>query len=171
MNDSDSKERRFDCILNGVTKRLAWDEAHTLLHTSTIGWILPIMWLRCSLGTCRSGILLDDSTRAATQFGFQLLSKRRGLLLTRDEHREALDKRYLGNNAFHARARRFAAVLGDLSNGQRPFEYIMMPDAHDGMPAYRMKADATWIIVLGTANGNGKDVDWQALTIPPDSKS
>jgi len=114
--------------------------------------------------------ILSATSRSGTLFGFALLTLRRGTpLIFEPSAFPGEHERHMSRNAFNGRARRFAEIFDeDIRLPQRPFEFIAIPDDHGRtLPAYRMKANISWFIILGVAGGSNSDIDWEEFTKPP----
>jgi len=160
----------LDCNLNGAPVVLPWSEAWEKLWACEIGWVRPQHWLRHRILGREIARTLRRSERSGALFGFRMMTRRRNSPFTIAHMAEFdEDRRMPSRNVFNAAARRFAEIFDkDIRQENRPFEYadIVGPDGRS-LPAYRMKPDCSWLIILGVHGGGDANVDWSKLQTPP----
>lgn len=160
----------LDCNLNGVPIVLPWPEAWQKLWARDIGWVRPEHWFRHRILGREIARSLERSERSGALFGFRIMMRRRHSPFTIEDMAEFdEDGATPSRNVFSAGARRFAELFDkDIRQEQRPFEYadIVGPDGRS-LPAYRMKPECSWLIVLGVHEGGDPNVDWSKLQTPP----
>lgn len=184
----------LNCFLNGRKAKLTFEEAHSRLWECSIGWVLPIHWLRHKTRQCEGQFGLNNvATRGALQFGFELMTRGYSLLSV-----EAFTERLrldvpMSPSTFHARASRFARAF-QIEPGcseqaarekYRPFEYVELLSPYY-QPAYKMRDEVSWLIILDSIDGQmvsakcnaihselesyNETINWDALKQPPDSR-
>ena len=164
----DKKDIPMRCYRNGSHVVLPLEEAYRLFWASRFGWVLKLDFFRSGFGeSAMSGSVVKAVYSSGVKFVLALLG--RGALSVAqndsclvDEHGEAPSP-----NQMAVWASRFRKLFA----GDKPYEFLREADERGiCQPAYRMKPDETWLVVLGVEPDKGYsdiDVPWGIFRTPP----
>ena len=155
------------CYVNGQLKTLTFKEAYVLFWEVPLSWLLPLDWFRFHQ---THAYMRDMITLSTKMFAYNLFTRGYQTLTTNSDC--MLDERGDGpsRNVFQARASKFAKIFGD----DVPFIYDNdIVDRKRTIPAYRMKFDQKWLLVIGLipeTKIKPSEIDWTFFQTPPGGK-
>ena len=153
------------CYIDGYRCVEALDVVLQLFQKVDFAWVIRTDYFRSGFGKeATKGYVGKIAKEVGRRFAHALL-RRGSLPLTiddcpLDEHRESI-----GRNLFHC----WAAKFGRLFEGEKPYEFTTLLIDGD-VPAYRMKPEKRWLIVVDIDPDCGVDsveFDWKIFDGPP----
>ena len=157
--------------VNGRSVVLSFEEARQRFHACQFSWLLPLDEYRWKMGKYAGSILLCSRVRPAPRRLGLLMHVRGNRRLTQAALEEHEGVEIMEKNAFHARAAKWNVIYGDMPADLRPFFYYEFEDLRGiRYPAYQMRRDIKYIVVIGAADGTPDDlVDWEYFLADPAS--
>lgn len=167
----------FESFVNGDPTRLAFDEAHKLVWTLCIGWVLRLGLYRYKVKEYQDQVKLNRKELTAPVLAFaRKLHQQEYYPVVAGDFRTSLANPYPPNrNTFSAWAARwrvnvYQAIPEKLRQKKAPFERVPVPSRQDEPSfSYQMKQGVTWVMIVDLDQElrlRGVSFDWTQFLNP-----
>jgi len=171
-NPTTSRDLTFNCYRNGCQQTLGFVDAHRLLWTSTLGYLVKPSWYRYRFGEntrefflrdIRVGELNEKICRGDQEFLFALHAHRCVPVTREDLYDPSYHHKPVKRSNFIKRRSRLGGIFPkDLCSIER---VDTLDDAGRARLGYMFRRGITWLMIVGVECSGV--FDWTAFFTPP----